>query len=77
MYGDTTFTEFTDGLLTEHVKSVSVCDTEMVSKGRQVNDLFAIMQLNSVTDQESKIYVFEGVLLLIEGDSSRETYCTQ
>lgn len=37
VYGDTTFTEFTDGLLTEHVKSVSVCDTEMVSKGRQGN----------------------------------------
>ena len=36
VYGDTTFMEFTDGFLTEHVKSVSVCDTEMVSKDRQV-----------------------------------------
>ena len=39
VYGDTTFTEFTDGFLTEHVKSVSVCDTEMVSKERQVNKI--------------------------------------
>lgn len=37
VYGDTTFTEFTDGFLTEHVKSVCVCDTEMVSKDRQVS----------------------------------------
>lgn len=37
VYGDTTFTEFTDGFLTEHVKSVSVCDTEFVSKDRQVS----------------------------------------
>lgn len=37
VYGDTTFMEFTDGFLTEHVKSVSVCDTEMVSKDRQGN----------------------------------------
>lgn len=37
VYGDTTFTEFTDGFLAEHVKSVSVCDTEMVSKDRQVS----------------------------------------
>lgn len=37
MYGDTTFMDFTDGFLTEHVKSVSVCDTEMVSKDRQGN----------------------------------------
>jgi len=37
VYGDTTFTEFTDGFLTEHVKSVCVCDTEMVSKDRQSN----------------------------------------
>ena len=37
VYGDTTFTEFTDGFLTEHVKSVSVCDTDLVSKERQVN----------------------------------------
>ena len=40
VYGDTTFTEFTDGFLTEHVKSVCVCDTEMVSKDRQVSYLF-------------------------------------
>ena len=39
VYGDTTFTEFTNGFLTEHVKSVSVCDTEMVSKERQVNKI--------------------------------------
>lgn len=37
VYGDTTFTEFTDGFLTEHVKSVSVCDTDLVSKERQSN----------------------------------------
>ncbi|CAH3154357.1 unnamed protein product [Pocillopora meandrina] len=37
VYGDTTFTEFTDGFLTEHVKSVSVCDTDLVSKERQLN----------------------------------------
>lgn len=37
VYGDTTFMEFTDDFLTEHVKSVSVCDTEMVSKDRQGN----------------------------------------
>ncbi|KAL9975130.1 hypothetical protein ACROYT_G012248 [Oculina patagonica] len=37
VYGDTTFTEFTDGFLTEHVKSVCVCDTELVSKDRQSN----------------------------------------
>lgn len=37
VYGDTTFTEFTDGVLTEHVKSVSVCDTDLVSKERQSN----------------------------------------
>lgn len=37
VYGDTTFTEFTDGFLTEHVKSVSVCDTDLVSKERQCN----------------------------------------
>ena len=37
VYGDTTFTEFTDEFLTEHVKSVCVCDTEMVSKDRQVS----------------------------------------
>lgn len=37
VYGDTAFTEFTDGFLTEHVKSVSVCDTDLVSKERQVN----------------------------------------
>ena len=37
VYGDTTFTEFTDGFLTEHVKSVNVCDTDLVSKERQVN----------------------------------------
>ena len=37
VYGDTTFTEFTDGFLTEHVKSVSVCDTDLVSTERQVN----------------------------------------
>ena len=36
VYGDTTFTVFTDGFLTEHVKSVCVCDTELVSKDRQV-----------------------------------------
>lgn len=35
VYGDTTFTEFTDGFLTEHVKAVSVCDTDLVSKERQ------------------------------------------
>ena len=45
VYGDTTFMEFTDGFLTEHVKSVSVCDTEMVSKDRQV--YFSISQLNT------------------------------
>lgn len=37
VYGDTTFTEFTDGFLTEHVKAVSVCDTDLVSKERQSN----------------------------------------
>lgn len=37
LYGDTTFTEFSDGFLTQHVKSVSVCDTEMVTKDRQSN----------------------------------------
>lgn len=37
VYGDTAFTEFTDGFLTEHVKSVSVCDTDLVSKERQSN----------------------------------------
>ena len=37
VYGDTTFIEFTDEFLSEHVKAVCVCDTEMVSKDRQVS----------------------------------------
>ena len=36
MFGDTTFSEFSDIFLTQHVKSVSVCDTEMVTNDRQV-----------------------------------------
>ncbi|KAK2559713.1 Pachytene checkpoint protein 2-like protein, partial [Acropora cervicornis] len=35
VFGDTTFSEFSDIFLTQHVKSVSVCDTEMVTNDRQ------------------------------------------
>lgn len=36
-YGDSTFTQFEDDFLTEHVKSVTVCDTELVARDRKVN----------------------------------------
>ena len=55
VYGDTTFTEFTDGFLAEHVKSVSVCDTEMVSKERQVKD-FLNLEINE--EQNLSVQLF-------------------
>ena len=37
VYGDTRFTEFDDDFLNQHVISVSVVDTELVSYDRQVS----------------------------------------
>ena len=36
VYGDTTFTEFDDNFLRDHVRTVAVCDTELVTTERQV-----------------------------------------
>lgn len=37
VYGDTRFTEFEDEFLNQHVISISVVDTELVSSDRQVS----------------------------------------
>ena len=39
VYGDTRFTEFEDEFLNQHVISVSVVDTELVTNERQVSIL--------------------------------------
>ena len=36
VYGDTTFAEFDDNFLRDHVRTVAVCDTELVTTERQV-----------------------------------------
>ncbi|XP_020894104.1 pachytene checkpoint protein 2 homolog [Exaiptasia diaphana] len=38
-YGDSTFTQFEDHFLKEHVKSVTVCDTELVARETKAIDL--------------------------------------
>ncbi|XP_046572427.1 pachytene checkpoint protein 2 homolog [Haliotis rubra] len=38
-YGDFTVTEFDDAFLTEHVKSISLCDTDLADIGRKAIDL--------------------------------------
>jgi translation initiation factor 2 beta subunit (eIF-2beta)/eIF-5 len=35
-YGDSTFTQFDDEFLTEHVKTVTVTDTELVARDKKV-----------------------------------------
>ena len=37
VYGDTRFTEFDDEFLNQHVVTISIVDTELVSSDRQVS----------------------------------------
>jgi len=39
-YGDLVFNQFEDGFLIEHVKSITVCDTELVSRDRKVRESY-------------------------------------
>ncbi|XP_015773372.1 PREDICTED: pachytene checkpoint protein 2 homolog [Acropora digitifera] len=54
VFGDTTFSEFSDIFLTQHVKSVSVCDTEMVTNDRQVCDHLAGLPMEHVSSIEQR-----------------------
>lgn len=38
-YGDSTYTQFEDAFLSEHVKSITVCDTELVIRDKKVRYL--------------------------------------